>query len=200
MKKLFACLTALFFVLSLLPACNAEGPVDTAPTETEEPEVFVSSTLIENGTSQYVIVHDGSSDTKNLANEVRNAVSKAFGVKLEVVSAKEREESGCEIVLGQSREIAQKTYKKLRGELDFALKVEENKLVLCAQDALSYQYLGEYLKRSVFVDTGDGKLVLDSEDNIVYSTSSLMEKNYVDYILEEDGNVFLEDLFQWEQY
>lgn len=205
MKKCLAVLLALIFVLLLLPGCNAggtaaAGATETGAAETEEPEPFVSSTLIDSGTSQYVIVHDGSSETRTLANEIKTAISGAFGVTLEVVSGKEREESGCEIVLGQSRQIAEKTYNKLRDQFDFALKVEENKLILCAQDTLSYQYLSAYLKREVFVKTETGDLVLDSGDNVVYSKSSLMEKNYIDYLLEEKAYISLTELFQWEQY
>lgn len=200
MKKYLACFLALTFVLLLLPGCNTGGVADTGATETEEQEVFVSSTLIEGGASQYVIVHDGSSDTKSLANEIRTAVSGAFGVKLEVVSAKEREQSEYEIVIGQGRQIAEKTYNKLRDQLDFALKVEQNKLVLCAKDALSYKYLGEYLKREVFVKNDTQTLTLDSDDNIVYSSSALMEKNYIDYWMEQNSYFDLSDVFAWKQY
>lgn len=64
MKKHLALVLALTLVLLLLPGCNTGSTADTGATETEEPEVFVSSTLIENGASDYVIVHDGSSETR----------------------------------------------------------------------------------------------------------------------------------------
>lgn len=202
MKKFITILLTLILALNLFAGCGVGGNGETAATTTvpEEPEAFVTSTIIQGGASQYVIVHDGSSETRTLANEVKNAISSAYGVSLEIVSAKDREEGGCEIVLGEGREIAQKTVKKLTGEFDFALKVEENKLVLCAKDKLSYKYLAQYLKREVFVKTDDGSLVLDSDDNVVYSKSALMEKNYIDYIMEENGNFELAEIFAWKQY
>lgn len=199
MKKFFAFLLSMVLILGCFAACGNGGAGATVAT-TEEPEVFVTSQIIKGGASDYVIVHDGSTSAKDAAVTIRNAISKEFGVSLDMVSNKEREESGCEIVVGEAREIARKTMKKLTGKYDFALKVEENKLVLCAKDKLSYKYLALYLAREVFLNTQQGDLTLDSDDNVIYSQSQLAEKNYVDYLQEDNGFINLEDLFDWGKY
>lgn len=196
MKKFFIIMVIALILLGLAACNNAAG----GETTTEEPETFVTSTLIQNGASDYVIVHDGTSPAKTLANEVQKAILGEFGIKLEIAAAKSREESGCEIVIGNSRPIAEKTVKKLTGQFDFALKVEENKLVLCAKDAISYLYLGEYLKSEVFVKAAEESFVLDSEDNIVYSNSALNEVTYVDYLLNAETSVSVDEIFTWEKY
>ena len=66
------------------------------------------------------------------------------------------------------------------------MTVEENKLVLCAQNALSYSFLLEYLKREIFKKAKCGQLILTAEDNIVYTQSALKEKNFIRYWLEEN--------------
>lgn len=199
MKKLTALLLTLVMILSLC-ACAGNGDAPETTTVPEEPEMFVTSTIIKDGASDYVIVHDGTTATIDLAMEIKNTIQIQFGVQLEVASASSREESGCEIVLGNCRAVAEKTQKKLTGEFDFALKVEENKLVLCAKDAISYLYLSEYLKREVFVKSETEGLVLDSDDNIIYSSSGLTQMNYIDYLLEEDTYFELGDIFAWAEY
>lgn len=196
MKKILAFLLAAFMLFSMAACNETEAP----ETTTEEPEVFVSSTLIQGGKSDYVIVHDGTSPAKELANAVKKAVLGQFGVQLEIVAGKSTTEASHEIVIGNSRPIAEKTIKKLTGMFDFALKVEENKLVLCAKDELSYQYLGEYLAREVFVKTEGEDLVLDSDDNVVYSNSALNEVNYVDYLRSAEKKINVDELFTWGNY
>ena len=195
MKRLTLIFMAIILALSCFAACsNKEKPEET------EQEVFVTSNIITAGASEYVIVHDGTAETKNLANQIRNAVMNNFGVDLEIADAKDRAEGGKEIVLGNSRGIVEKTSKKLTGEFDFALKVEENKLVLCAKNAISYLYLGEHLTREVFVKSEGEDLVLDSDDNVVYSNSPLKEMNYVDYMNEKNKSFKLSDIFAKEKY
>lgn len=194
MKKFTAFILVIVLAMSCFAACGTETPEET------EPEVFVTSNIITAGTSDYVIVHDDTGDTKNLAIAIRNAIKSAFQIQLEIVGATEREESEKEIVLGKSREIAEKTSKKLKNEFDFALKVEENKLVLCATNTVSYTYLSEYVTREVFVKTEGNDLVLDSNDNMVYSDSSLKEMNYVQYMKKENKTFKLNDIFMRDKY
>lgn len=184
---------AMLVLFSMAACNNAAG----GETTTEEPETFVTSTLIQGGKSDYVIVHDGTTPTKTLANEIKKAVLGQFGIQLEIVAGKSAAEASHEIVLGNSRPIAEKTAKKLTGMFDFALKVEENKLVLCAKDEMSYQYLSEYLAREVFVKTEGEDLVLDSEDNIIYSASTMNEVTYVDYLLNAEKKLNVDELFTW---
>lgn len=200
MKRFLALLLATVLALSFFAGCQNGASNETTTQPTEEPEAFVTTTFIQGGASEYVIVHDGTNETRTLANEVRNTITKNFGIDLTVASSKEAPEGGKEIVVGKAREIADKTMKKLTGEFDFAVKVEENNLVLCAKDAISYLYLTEYLKREVLVKPESGDLVLDSDDNIVFSKSALMEKNYIDYCQEQDVFFSIDDLFAFGQY
>ncbi len=196
MKKLIALMLAMLMVFGMAACNNTETP----ETTTEEPETFVTSTLVQGGASDYVIVHDGTSPAETLAVEVQKAMYSAFGVKLEVASAKDRAEDGCEIVVGNARPIAEKTINKMTGLYDFALKVEENKLVLCATNELSYEFFDQYLRREVFVKSDSADFVLDSDDNIIYSASALNETTYVDYIRSGDKKVTVDDIFTFEKY
>lgn len=201
MKHFFALFLATVLPLTAFAGCgNGAAGGETTTQATEEPETFVTTTFIQSGASEYVIVHDGTKEAKSLANEVRNAITKNFGIDLAVKDAKEVPEGEKEIVIGQAREIAEKTMKKLTGEFDFAVKVEENKLVLCAKNAFSYLYLAEYLKREVLVKPDSGDLTLDSDDNIVYSRSALIEQNYIDYCRAGDVYFSKDDIFGFELY
>ena len=199
MKRLTALLLALLIACSL---CACAGNMDSAndTTQTEEPEVFITTPIIKDGASDYVIVHDGTTATINMANELRNTIAAQLGVTMEVVSGSSVQETKNEIVIGNARPIAEKTAKKLTGQFDFALKVEQDKLVLCAKDSFSYLYLTEYLKREVFIKSEENGLTLDSDDNVVYSASKLTDMNYIDYMQKEDKYFSLEELFAFAQY
>ena len=202
MKKGISLLLAMVMVITLC-ACNAAAPVTeptTVPVETTEPEVFSSIDLVKNGASEYVIVHDGMSQCIELANLVRNAVLSAFGVKLEVKSASSVPETEKEIVIGACRSAGEKAMEKLKAEFDFILKVDETKLVLCANQTMAYEFLGQYLKREVLVKGDSEDLVLDSDDNLRYAASALMAYSYIDYISEETGVYDLAKLFSWQTY
>lgn len=192
MKKLIALMLAMLMIFGMTACDNEEKPDATEP--------FVTTTLIQGGKSDYVIVHDGTSSTENLANEIQKTLQDAFGVKLEIASAKDTAEAACEIVLGTARPVAEKTNGELTGLFDFAVKVEKNKLVLCATNDLSYEFLGLYLTREVFAKGEETDFVLDSEDNIIYSKSALNETTYVDYIKSAGNEVSIDDIFSWEKY
>ena len=193
MKKTLAFLLALSCSISFFAGCAAK-PAETVPATaatttaaTEEPDVFVTSTIISNGASSYVIVHGGTSESAQVANDVKNAIMQAYGVTLEIKTAAEKEPGGCEIVIGTCRDRGVAFDRKLRSDLDFGMKVAQDQLLLCAKDTVSYQYLVQYLKREVFVADEEKELVLTSDSNIIYSASDLMDTNYIDYLLENNG-------------
>lgn len=198
MKRFFAVTVAALLLISLLAGCGAPADVPET-TVTEAPEVFVETTFISGGASEYVIVHDGTSGASLLANTIRNQLSKNYGVILNVAPAAAGENE-YEIIIGNCRDIANKTANKLRDPYDFALKVEQNALVLCANNNLAYEYFGEYLCRDVLTKTEDGTFRLDSDDNIRFSESALMEKNYIDYLAEGGKSFALETVFDWKVY
>lgn len=199
MKRVWTIVLAVMMTALCLAACGNNGSAETTVETTEAPEAFVTTTLIENGASDCVIVHDGSSGAKTQANEIRTMIIKNFGVTLEVVD-KSAPEAAYEILVGNPREIAQKAQKMLTGEFDFAVKVEENKLVVCAKNAISYLWLQSYLETSVFAKTEDGNLTLDSNDNFCYSQSELMEKTYVDLCLEGNAYLDISKIFEFKQF
>ena len=198
MERAISFVLVIVMMLALLSSCgeyNVDGnnvnssqntTAATTPSATgPEPEIkepFFSNDMIKDGASDYVIVHDGTAETMSFAAKIKAAVLAEFGLTLEAVSSSAREEGDFEIVLGKARECAKNTAEKLEWKYDFALKVEDKKIVLCANNDVSYLYFAEYLAREVFKKDEAGNLVLDSEDNIVYSDSSLAEKNYIEYM------------------
>lgn len=198
MKKRFSILL-IFAMLMGLVACGSTVPKETTqPTQTEEPEEFVSTQIVQGGATNFVIVHDGGMGAQNLANQLKALFASVYGIQMQSVFAGAKEESAGEIVVGNARDIAQKTVNKLAGEFDFAMKVEQEKLVLCATNELSYAYLGEYLKREVFVKNESQTLTLDSDDNILHSKSHLMESTFVDYWMAENTYLPYEEHFLYQ--
>lgn len=199
MKKVLALFTVFAIFLSVA-ACS-KAPADIVPTTvevTEEPEIFASIDLVKDGASEFAIVHDGSNGAQKLANEVRSMLAAAFGVTMEVSA--QTAENAKQIIIGNVDTSGEKALKKLTGEFDFTMKVEENALVLCAKNELSYGYLGQYLKRQVFAKGESADLTLDSENNIVYSKSVLMDTNYVDYWLAENTYFDLDTHFAYQVF
>ncbi len=184
------------------PSQTAEttSPAQTAETtEPTEPEKFISGTIISEGTSEYVIVHDGDYVTSKLAKLLQTRIANAYGAQLPVKAASEGENTH-EILIGACRKVSDKTMKKLNTPFDFALKVEENALVLCAANEFSYKYLEEYLIREVFTENEAKTLELDSNDNLFYTQSDLMQYNYIDYLAAEGKTFVINDVFDWGIY
>lgn len=199
MKRFFAVLLVVVMLLSMA-ACsnNAQLTPETTPVTTEEPEVFRTVDLIKEG-AVCSIVHDGTMGASQLANELKMTFSANFGVTVEVTSDTEAA-TGCEIIIGEARPVAEKTIKKLRVDMDFAIKVEENALVLCATDQLSYDYLGQYLKSTLFAKNETGTLTVDSDDNLIYASSDLTDQNYIEYMQAGNAYVSWDSLFAYKEY
>jgi len=197
-------LALLLTIATLLGLCacaaqqEASAPPTTTVETTEEPDVFVTNTIIQGGASDYVIVHDGTPVASNLANTLSTMLAGIYGVQLKVTSASQVQETDKQILVGKVGTAGERAMKKLTGAFDFLMKQEENKLILCAKNDLSYGYLEEYLRREVFVKGESTDLVMDSDSNILYSRSALMETNYVDYILAKSSYFPYEDHFMYE--
>ena len=201
MKKLFALLIAMLMLLSMA-ACGSEAP---APTETTpettapyvEPELSVTADIIKDGTSDYVIIHDGTQGAMNFSNQLSIALA-AYGPRLQVTGNEPAEGAPC-IIVGQVGEAGKLASKKLAWEFDFRMRLEENRLIFCAQNDLSYHYLGEYVKREVFTG-GSNTLTLTSQDDFMYSQSDLTDRTFADYLLEKTGYFPYEEHFTYEQF
>lgn len=135
--------------------------------------------IIKDGATDYVIVCDGAEESQAFADKLNALFGEYFGIELPVFREKKRKTTGKEILIGSGKEA-------LSGLFDFAVTVEENKLALCAPNALSYSFLLEYLKREIFKKAKCGQLILTAADNIIYSKSALKEKNFIRYWLEEN--------------
>ncbi len=190
MKKLFA--IALCLVL-LLSACSGEKPPKA------ENEKFVTTTYISGGACEYVIVHGGDVAEKALADELSVQIARAYGVKPEVKLASDGE-NPYEIVVGECREIAKQTAETMKQPFDFALEVKENALILCATNELSYDFLRAYILREVLVAGEDKTLTLDSDDDLLYTESELMNYTYVDYLAAGGKRFAIEKVFEWKTY
>lgn len=197
MKKWISFLLVLTLLFGL---CACGGGKTAAPETTEATEPFVTNTIIQDGASNYTIVYDGTPAAKDFAKKVQKAISTGFGVEMDVVMADDQDDADYEIVVGNARTSAEKVAQNMRGELDFAMKVEEKALILQAADEQSYQYFAEYLEDTLFAETENGEMTLDSDDNFVYSHTIPVDKNYIAYMREnEKGSNWL-DLFAFKEY
>jgi len=194
MKKVWVLLTALCAVLGLF-GCRNQTTEPTRPADITAPVP-----LIQNGASEYVIVHDSTKATMLLAEAIKTAVADAYGVELTVAAAKDIPEGGCEVVLGKSRPIGEETLKALENENDFALKTAGRQLVLCATNDVAYRYLRSYLFREPLKKTGESSLTLETDDQIVYSQSALFNMNLVDYLLSGNESFELTELFTYGEF
>lgn len=164
----------------------------------DDSQAFASAQIVEDGKTDYVIVHDGTDGAKKLADQLVKIFSDVYKIKLQSFYAEDREETDKEIVVGMARVSAHKAARKLTGEFDFAMTLTEDKLLLCGKNDLSYGYLGQYLKREVLVS--GTALTLDSDDDMVYSQSVLMDTTYVDYWRAGNTSFSLQDHFAYREY
>ena len=202
MRKLIALFLAAFILLAMA-ACGSENaaPTETTPETTApyvEPTLSVTAEIIKGGTSQYVIVHDGGTAASQLANNLKGILS-TYGASLQVTST-DPGEGTPRILVGAVGEAGQNAMKMLRREFDFRMRLEENTLILCANNDLSYKYLNEYLKREVFVKGDSNDLVLTSDDDFIYSQTELTDRTFVDYLLENGGYFGYTEHFAYETF
>lgn len=188
MKRLL-CLVLTLGLLLGLSACAGDVP------ETQPTEAFVSNTLIQDGKCDYTIVHDGSAEAKMFAGKVSAILSENFGISLPIATAGESKEK--QIVVGKVGTYAE----KLRQELDFAMQVEEDALILSATDKIAYQYFAEYLQNSqLLAKDENGGLTLDSQDNFVYSRDLPVDENFIAYMRQCGENLNWKELFFFKEY
>lgn len=189
MKKAISIFLAMVMLLSALTACAA------APKETEPAVPVVTAQIVKEGATEYVIVHDGSAEAEEFAGSLDSLITAFLGVDMQVFSAQEQPEAVCEIVIGNCRAIGEQAAKNLTGLYDFSMTVQENKLALCAKDKLCYSFLTEYLKREIFTNAQRGAWTMTSDQNIVYSQSTLKEESYIDYWLQAYDHFAYKDHF-----
>ena len=184
MKKIRAILICVILACCLISCAEKETPKETQKeTQNNTQNKDDTLELVNNKTSDYTIVYaKGDPAAENFANILKSQLSKQLKVKLKVVDNETLSTPAeHEIVIGAARECANSVIAKMEKMYDFALDVQENKLILCGKNDVSYYYLLEYLEREVFSKAVDGTLTLTAADNMVYSTSALSNINYVEY-------------------
>lgn len=198
MLKRVICLFLALLIMTSFIACRgteengsseetSASPTDETTTFSPAPEEkFISEELIKDGKTEYVIVYDAE-DTAvaDAAKQFCISVRNKYGVKISLGSV--QSEAKYEIVVGKVRDIAADVYGSMRGENDFAIKIEEGKLILCAANDVSYNYMFNYLENQMFSKIENGNLTITSEDNMIYSNSELRGTDYVDYLKAQNG-------------
>ena len=66
MKRFLTLLLVSALALSVFAGCGNGGGAETTVETTEEPETFVTTALIQGGASEFVIVHEGTQETRAL--------------------------------------------------------------------------------------------------------------------------------------
>lgn len=212
MKRNICLVLVLALACGLFAGCGNQKSAATAPAETTQTaaetaqptqaptapaEVFANIEI----TADWTIVHDGSVDAARVANELRGSFTKVVGKTMETKNAADTEASSVgEIVIGDCRDPQQWTLNSLCEPYDFAVKVRENALILCANNALAYKYLVLYLKQEVLTKAADGKLCLSSDDNMQYTTSQLQDTGYVEYLKNSGGMIDLAAIFDYRTF
>ena len=166
----------------------------------DQSEVEATLQLIADGKSDYVIVHDGSTGARTLADQLVKIFKDVYNVTLQSYAASEKAEGPYEIVVGMARGIAHRTARKFAGEFDFGIFAEQDKLILCGKNDLCLEFLGQYLKREVLTGQGATNLTFSSDDNLLYSNSHLTATTYVDYWMQDHSSFTLDKHFSYEVY
>ena len=144
----------------------------------EDPRPSTTLNLVERGESRYTIVHDGTDETEDFAEKLKNYLKLKFAADLEIQSQKDAD-GRFEIAVGVVKDAAELSF-----PFDFAITVKEDRLCLNATGDAAYRYLLEYMKREVLVRGNSADLTLTPENDIRYTSSSLAKSTFVDYLRE----------------
>ncbi|MBQ5633482.1 MAG: hypothetical protein IIV11_01205, partial [Clostridia bacterium] len=214
-RKSLALFLALVMLMFVMVGCNNSNNDDpagtTAATTTsattttpkpEEPEKFYTEKIISGGKTEYTIVYDGDDAAATLfAVNLKEAIKTTCGVTVasKVLNDTSADIGSNEIVIGSARKGIEDVKASTKEVNDFAMKLKEKSLVLYATGYEAYNYMLEYLKREVFSKVKNGELTLTSDDNIVYSTSSLKSTTFTEYWLQKNNSIdanFLYRMFE----
>lgn len=197
MKRLLCAILALLLLLGTVGCVKVkeEGQSTTATTvatttsTTSNPEEkFMSETLFKDGETKFQIVYDGND--KVVASYVDAFVDFMLDEHNVDIYASDinKDDSVYEkqLIVGGASDIATPVIESMKNRSDFAIKVLEDAIVLCATNELSYDYLFGYFKKIVNL-RGVRDLTLTSKDDLVYSQSIMSETTYLEYWKRETG-------------
>lgn len=156
--------------------------------------------LIKDGKTGYTIVYDDQNDAaKKLADAIESAFAKK-DVTIPVVAASSAEaDYGKEIVVGNVRASAADVTAKMKSAGDFAMCVSGDDWVLTATDETNYNYLTMVAKESVLANILDGALTVESDKDLVYSTSKYATLSYAAYVRKKSRTLsqdFILEIFE----
>ncbi|MBO5415072.1 MAG: hypothetical protein J6A83_00395 [Clostridia bacterium] len=192
MKKSLICIFMAVAILLCAVGCsNTENPAETtagttaATTTATTPkpeEKFMSETLFENGVTDFQLVYDGKDITvKSCVDAFVDFMLKEHNVEIGASDINQDDKKyGKELIIGNARAVAEPVIESMNNRSDFAIKVLEDAIVLCATNELSYKYLFGYFEEMITVG-GIDNLTLTSDDNVVYSVSEMRDMSYIDY-------------------
>ncbi len=195
MKKRLICILMAAVLLFCAVGCvkQIDDPEETTAGTTEATttattpkpeEKFMSETLFKGGETEFQIVYDGNDEI--IASYVEEFVDfMLVEHNVDIYAADVNDEDTVyekELIVGNARDAAAPVIESMNNRSDFAIKVLENSIVLCATNELSYRYLFEYFEELI-TTRGVQDLTLTSDDNFVYSESMMKETSYIDYWL-----------------
>ena len=207
MKRTAKLCMILLLVLPMLAltSCGKNDPATTTATTTpSEVKENVILDLIKDGKTDYTIVYD---DQNTAAKELADAIESAFAKKdvtIPTVAASTAEaDYGKEIVVGNVRASAADVTAKMKSTGDFAMCVSGDDWVLTATDETNYNYLAMVAKESVLANILDGALTVESDKDVVYSTSKYATLSYAAYVRKKSRSLsqeFMLEIFEAENF
>lgn len=172
------------------PETTTSAPETAAPPEPEKKAEFV---LYENGKVDFTLVYADAQNAK-YAKALNDRIFEYFKIRLPMSnSAFVDPEKNKIITIGEVENVSITPPLVTRG--DFAIKVGDNVVSLNAANDLAYEFLFDYLEnklKDIISRDGDERIVLTSDDDILYSSSALFDTTYVDYRKAANGNVTLD--------
>ncbi|MBO5779461.1 MAG: prolyl oligopeptidase family serine peptidase [Clostridia bacterium] len=188
MKTTLKICLSLLVSLPMLALCSCnDQTLDATTTQPPKEEVKnVTLDLIKDGQTDYTIVYDDkNAEATELADAIQSAFSKK-GVEITSVAASSAEaDYGKEIVVGNVRGSATEVAEKMNANADFAACVNGDDWVLVATNDLHYDYLTMVTKDRVLDNILDGKLTVESANDLLYSTSKYATVTYAAYLRKQ---------------
>lgn len=187
MKKMIV-LALLTLPILALTACGGDAAATTtAATTTPPTEVKenVTLNLVKDGKTDYTVVYDDKSEAcAALADAIRSAFAKR-DVEIATVAATAAEtDYGKEIVVGNIRAACTSVAAQMKTS-DFAMCVSGDDWVLLATDETNYTYMTDVAKERVLNKLSDGALTVESDNDLVYSSSAYADVSYAAYLRKQ---------------
>lgn len=169
---------------------TAALPETTSAPESEKKSEFL---LFENKKIAFTLVYADVESAK-YAKTLCDRVFDRFGIRFPISAAAFADPTADRIItVGEIENLSITPALKTRS--DFAMAVSDNIISLNASNELSYEFLFDYIEnkiKDIIAREGDERIVLTSDDDILYSSSGLFGTTYVEFWKAAHGNVTLD--------